>query len=59
MLREQIELLQGAIKTIKLSRARKGEDITEEEIAKKAGLTMEQLQAFLTGFFNGRREDAR
>jgi transcriptional regulator with XRE-family HTH domain len=45
----KIEFLQSAINTIKLSNARRGRDITEEEIAQKAGLSKEQLRAFLMG----------
>ncbi len=44
-----IEFLEVAIDTIKLSIARKGENITEEEIVRKAGLQLEQLEAFLLG----------
>jgi hypothetical protein len=43
------ELLQSTINIIKLSSARKGQDVTEEDIAGKAGISIEQLRAFLTG----------
>ncbi|HVY75419.1 MAG TPA: hypothetical protein VG890_11350 [Puia sp.] len=45
----RLEFLQGAINTIKLSEARKGLIIIDEDIARKAGFSVEQFQSFLKG----------
>jgi hypothetical protein len=44
-----LELFQRAINSIKLVGNTKGEDIKAEDIAQKAGLSMEKFQAYLNG----------
>ncbi len=41
--------LQQAINSIKLVAEKKGKNVTEEEIAKQANLSIEQLHAYLNG----------
>jgi transcriptional regulator with XRE-family HTH domain len=45
----KIEALKGAVASIKAHGVRKGITITEEEMAGKAGISAEQLQAYLNG----------
>ena len=46
-MRDNAESLQRAIDSIRTSRQMKGYDISIEEIAKKAGISVDQLLAFL------------
>jgi transcriptional regulator with XRE-family HTH domain len=48
-MRDNAESLQKAVASIRTSRKMKGYDITLEEIAKKAGISTDQLLAFLSG----------
>lgn len=44
-----IEALQNAIKSIKMAEERRGNKVTEEDIAKQLSISKEQLNEYVTG----------